>query len=171
MGRLMANKIKESHSLNKRLDELNALDPNDETLIELEEIKLALNLKVSKEEIFWEQRARVNWVKFVDKNTSFFHNFANQRKKRNKVKRLRGPNGGWITDEAEKVKIVTEYFKELSRASNTSNDDRVLLGINECIHDNMNKTLLEDFVIEDVTTIVKNTALLKASRLRHMLDR
>ncbi|KAK5792869.1 hypothetical protein PVK06_033995 [Gossypium arboreum] len=93
MERFMASKRNEIHFLDKRLVELSSINPDEEMLIELEEVKLALNLEADKEEVFWEQRARANWIKFGDRNKYFFHNFSNQQKKRNRVRKLRGPNG------------------------------------------------------------------------------
>ena len=48
-------------------------------LMEIEE-------NLEKEEIYWVQRSRANWLKFGDRNTSFFHNFASARKKKNYIK-------------------------------------------------------------------------------------
>ncbi|KAA3487437.1 reverse transcriptase [Gossypium australe] len=47
-------------------------DPSDENLTEITKVQLGLNLEADKEELFWEQRARVNWLKNGDRNTRFF---------------------------------------------------------------------------------------------------
>lgn len=62
--------------LNAKLMELSACEISDKVLEEITEIKLDLNFEVDKEEIFWEQRARVNWLRMGDRNTSFFHRSA-----------------------------------------------------------------------------------------------
>jgi hypothetical protein len=36
--------------------------------------------------IYWQQRAHANWLKYGDKNTSYFHAFASERKKVNVIK-------------------------------------------------------------------------------------
>lgn len=46
--------------LSRRLEELNALDPDDETLYKIESVKLALNLEADKEEIEGEKKSRAN---------------------------------------------------------------------------------------------------------------
>lgn len=44
----------------------------DGTLIELIDMRVQLNLEIDKDEAYWEQKARANWLQLGDKNTSFF---------------------------------------------------------------------------------------------------
>lgn len=53
-------RIRRRENLNQKLAELYLEDPDDDHLLEIMEVKLALNMEVDKEEIFWEQRARAN---------------------------------------------------------------------------------------------------------------
>ncbi|PPR96359.1 hypothetical protein GOBAR_AA24307 [Gossypium barbadense] len=64
--------------LEDRLIHLYNQDPSDEMLTKITEVQVELNLEADKEELFWEQRARVNWLKNGDHNTSYFHNIAVQ---------------------------------------------------------------------------------------------
>jgi hypothetical protein len=45
------------------------------------------------EEVWWSQRSRAMWLKHGDKNTSYFHQKENQRKRKNKIERLIDENG------------------------------------------------------------------------------
>ena len=53
---------------------------------------------LKQEEIYWLQRGRANWLLHSDRNTSFFHNAATARKKRNQIKKLIDENGVWVQD-------------------------------------------------------------------------
>ena len=59
-----------------------------------------------REEVMWQQRSRVQWLQAGDKNTKFFHMRASQRKKKNRVERLRKPNGT-TTDNAHEMGVMT----------------------------------------------------------------
>ncbi|KAK5772714.1 hypothetical protein PVK06_049008 [Gossypium arboreum] len=65
-------------SLTRRLEVLNSAERSDVSLAEIVEVKFHLNMEMKKEERYWEQRARANWLKIGDKNKSFFHKFASQ---------------------------------------------------------------------------------------------
>lgn len=67
--------------------------------MELAEIHLGLNLEADKEELFWEQRTRANWLKHGDRNTAYFHKMASGRKKMNFVKGLEDELGRWVSDQ------------------------------------------------------------------------
>lgn len=69
-GKIQAKQRYEVKRLNRRLEELNGDKRLDGTLAELMEVKIHLNMEMNKEERYWEQRARVNWLRMGDKNTS-----------------------------------------------------------------------------------------------------
>ncbi|XP_016755198.1 uncharacterized protein [Gossypium hirsutum] len=62
--------------LTARLSKLEGDDRDDINLAELIDCKIQLNFEIEKDERYWEQRARINWLKFGDKNTAFFHSQA-----------------------------------------------------------------------------------------------
>jgi hypothetical protein len=55
-----------------------------------------IELLLEQEEVHWQQRSRVNWLQYGDRNTSFFHSFASARRKKNFIKKLRGEDGDWV---------------------------------------------------------------------------
>lgn len=52
------------------------------------------------EELYWKQRAKRYWLKEGDAKTSYFHNFAYARQRKNKILRLKDTRGNWIQGNA-----------------------------------------------------------------------
>lgn len=77
------------------------------------EVMVRLELMLEQEEIHWFQRARANWLKQGDRNTSFFHNFATKRRKKNTIKDLMDDNGTRHEDGGTMCNIVQSYFETL----------------------------------------------------------
>ncbi|KAK8698333.1 hypothetical protein V6N13_114457 [Hibiscus sabdariffa] len=88
-------------------------DPDDDKLAKLLDVKLAVNMEADKEEIFWEQRARVNWLQHGDRNMYFFHKWASFKKKRRMVTCLNDSDGQWVTGDSELNALVDSFFKDL----------------------------------------------------------
>ncbi|KAA3473503.1 reverse transcriptase [Gossypium australe] len=74
--------------LMKELEMLMEKDRTDDALAQIIEKKIHLNMERDREEIYWEQKARANWLKVGDKNTAFFHHHASSRKRKNRISRL-----------------------------------------------------------------------------------
>ena len=65
------------------------------------------------EELFWCQKARVNWLTFGDKNSKFFHAATVIRRKRNRMEMLKNNEGVWVTDQNSLRDMASGYFKNL----------------------------------------------------------
>ena len=65
------------------------------------------------EEMNWYQKSRKQWVKFSDRNSSFFHAQTIIRRKRNRIHRLQLPNGIWSNDDSILQNEAQRYFKNL----------------------------------------------------------
>ncbi|KAA3483025.1 putative Transposon TX1 [Gossypium australe] len=88
-----------SRRLLAKLDNLDGLEIMDENLAELIDTNIQLNLEIEKEERYWEQRPRANWLKIGDKNTTVFHNFASQRRRITQIGELENEQGKTIVDQ------------------------------------------------------------------------
>lgn len=87
-----------TEKLLRRMEDLDGEDRTDELLAEIIDLKLQFNFEAEKEERYWEQRARVNWLTHGDKNTFFFHKFATTRKSHNRINGLCDENGNLCSE-------------------------------------------------------------------------
>ncbi|KAG5546513.1 hypothetical protein RHGRI_018630 [Rhododendron griersonianum] len=64
--------------------------------IEEEDLTAKLNKLWEQEEMYWHQRSRLNYLKFGDRHSRFFHITATQRRQRNLILRLKNDKEEWI---------------------------------------------------------------------------
>lgn len=139
----------------KRLDDLKArlettrrAHPTDENASRLREILIEMENMLEREEIYWLQRCRANWLKNGDRNTNFFHNFASARKKRDFIKRLKGDDG---TDELGA--LISAYFTNLFSVDVVNLGMEVINKVNPRVTEYMNNSLTAPYTAEEVKKI------------------
>lgn len=134
------SKLQESHEGEKG-DRFRTLSNKVEGLLEEDNLK-------------WKQRARQRWLQEGDKNTKYFHQCANQRKKTNSIQKI-------INDEREVLTkpedIGTQFQKFYSKFFSTD----WLSGIQVCLQnmkavvtDEMNSRLTKEFTAEEIKEAV-----------------
>ncbi|XP_052477251.1 uncharacterized protein LOC128032614 [Gossypium raimondii] len=162
------NSIKEQRNrfrLEDRLMNLYTQDPSDEVLAEIMEVQLGLNWEAEKEELFWEQRAWVNWLKNRDRNTSFFHKVVVQRHFHCRISELEDGAGKNTNSTEEFLQVASDYFGKLFSASESGSDEHLFSLVEEKVTSSMNERLLRQFTEEDIAYAVKSLAPLKAPGL------
>ena len=82
-----------------------------------------------KQEIYWAQRSRVNWLKYEDKNIKIFHSKASQRRWRNFIKGVRDQQNNWVKEIEDIVGVATNYLKTIFKASDCSWMDECLSAV------------------------------------------
>lgn len=108
--------------LMEKLESLMAADRNDEIIGEIMETKFWLNWEIKKEEVFWEQRARANWLKLGDRNNAFFHKYAFQRQKMNEIKNLEASDGRFYSALDDLDVIARNFFMDLFTSTSRPGD-------------------------------------------------
>ncbi|KAH1046861.1 hypothetical protein J1N35_037645 [Gossypium stocksii] len=119
--------------------------------------------EMDKEERYWEQHARVNWLKNGDKNTSFFQKFTSQRRHTNRIRGLKRSDGLIATDRIEIGEITRDYFSDLFDSRGIDNLDHILSGVSCCINDSMNQSLTSTYSKEENKEALKGMGPTKAS--------
>ncbi|KAL5843255.1 hypothetical protein ACOSQ4_009213 [Xanthoceras sorbifolium] len=117
-------------SLRKAIDrkrcQLNLLYDRQQSEQVLNDIKLRereLESLLSKEELYWKQRSRVDWLLAGDKNSKFFHRRATARKKKNMISSLVDGRGIRRESEQGMSSVVLDYFSDLFKSIQPSSSD------------------------------------------------
>ncbi|KAK8697543.1 hypothetical protein V6N13_113686 [Hibiscus sabdariffa] len=140
-------------TLEARLIDLEEQEPDDNVLEKLISVKLGLNLEADKVELTWEQRARVNWISFGDKNMTFFHQFATARKRTNTINDVENDRGVIVTSTEENLNVAVTYFTNLFSKSSIGDASNIYENVHCNITSEMNDVLSMPFkrsgIIED----------------------
>jgi hypothetical protein len=103
---------KEMEKMRKELNELSLLtDP--ESVAKKETLSGQMDELLYREEIMWLQRSRAAWLRGGDRNTKYFHRRASWRRKKNRICKLKRPDGSWTMNTGEMEEMTTEFFKNL----------------------------------------------------------
>ena len=88
-------------------DQLSDLDKN-----RMAAIRYELDNLLRLEEMKAWQRSRDRFIVEGDRNTSYFHAIANQRRRKKKIEVLEGPSGP-VNDTKSMLNIATSFYKDL----------------------------------------------------------
>ncbi|KAA3489773.1 reverse transcriptase [Gossypium australe] len=137
-------------------------DRDYETLSKIIDTKIHLNMEIEKDEAYWEQKARVNWLRFENRNTAYFHNCATARRRANSISKLILDNGNEINDESGIQEEAKLYFENLFTSKGVANPREVLVGIEGSISNEANEGLQATFREEEVRMELKGMGPTKA---------
>ena len=116
-----------------------------------------------KEEKMWQQRSKAHWMKLGDKNSSYFHNKASQRYRRNRILGLKDSRAVMCIGDDRVVGLLENYYQQLFTSSNSSEIDGVTQHIGWVVTEEMNKEFTRDFTRAEVELALNQMAPLKAS--------
>ncbi|XP_035542099.1 uncharacterized protein LOC118344807 [Juglans regia] len=89
--------IRQRSEMIQELQRINQGDFNDT----IKGYQREVNQLLAEEEIKWRQRAKQLWLKEGDKNTSYFHKCASQRKKNNSIHQIANERGEQVSNKSE----------------------------------------------------------------------
>ncbi|XP_059431505.1 uncharacterized protein LOC132165008 [Corylus avellana] len=124
--------------------------------------KKELELLLEKSDIHWKQRAKIDWMRHVDRNTKFYHACANARRKSNTIYVIKDAEERLCTAEVEVQSAFINYFTDLFTSDSTGNTMHCLRPLNCWVTEEMNRSLLQPFTEEEVLFALSNMAPLKA---------
>jgi hypothetical protein len=71
---------------------------------------------LGKEDLWWRQRAKVNWLKYGYMNTQYFHACVQSQRKKNIIERILDERGQWWESSDGVGKAFINYFTNLFTA-------------------------------------------------------
>ncbi|KAL0014107.1 hypothetical protein SO802_001176 [Lithocarpus litseifolius] len=110
----------------------------------------------------WLQRSKVQWAKYGDRNSKYFHARATQRLRHNSIHALKKGDGNWCQSQEEVAEYIVTYYKELFNLANPTNLENTNQFVNTIITEEMNAKLVADFEASEVHDAIKQMAPLKA---------
>ena len=117
-----------------------------------------------KQEIYWAQRSRVNWLKYEDKNTKIFHSRASQRRRRNFINGVKDQQNNWVEEIEDIAGVVTNYFETIFEASDCSRMDECLSAVPQKVTTDMQETLSREFSADEIKVALFQMGPTKAPR-------
>ncbi|XP_075084859.1 uncharacterized protein LOC142168098 [Nicotiana tabacum] len=87
-------------------------EPTIENRIVLQKAQSELKKYLSIEEKYWKQKARMIWFAEGDRNTSFFHNHVNGKRKKLQLKRIKSGSGVWIEDQEQLATSAMDFYQK-----------------------------------------------------------
>ncbi|KAL8124435.1 hypothetical protein AgCh_012179 [Apium graveolens] len=115
-----------------------------------------------REEMYWHQRAGVNWINYGDANTRFFHLTASYRKQRNRIFKIRDANDQWLSDVQEIKEAVRNHFQDIFKSVGNRDFSRLISLIPRIISEDMNHSLCKEVTDAKILRAVNQLGPLKA---------
>ncbi|CAM8896820.1 unnamed protein product [Rhodiola kirilowii] len=135
-------------NLKERLQELRKCPRSDNVVSDELRCSNELDEWMEREELYWRQRSRAEWLKHGDRNTSYFHAKASQRKKRNHIDCLRDSTGVLQESDSQIASIITDYFINIFKSQVVPQGARwnhEFQHVPKMVSDDMNRQLLAPF--------------------------
>ncbi|XP_062119272.1 uncharacterized protein LOC133833024 [Humulus lupulus] len=149
----LSKDIKETHS---QIIRLHNSQKHMEDHSELRQTERKLDDLLHKEEVFWHQRSRIQWLKAGDQNTKFFHQKAREQQKNNSIKGIFNDGNEWCTSDSEISEITMKFYNSPFTSSSPSEEkiEEQLQGVHTSISDETNMSLEAPFSLEEIKDAV-----------------
>jgi hypothetical protein len=77
---------------------------------EIKKLQMEIDFLLEQEDIRWKQQAKQNWYCQGDRNTQFFHSWANHRRKINQIQKIQDDEGR-VWKKPEEISILLIFIK------------------------------------------------------------
>jgi hypothetical protein len=117
---------------------------------------------LSKEELWWKQRANEHWLKYSDRNTKYYHACANGKRKRNFVGEIYDDMGVKSATPVEVERAFVDYFHKLFSSEQVESLGLGLHLLEGWVDEGINEELTKPFTAAEIGEALHQMAPLKA---------
>eukprot|EP00253_Pinus_taeda_P002472 PITA_02472 len=113
---------------------------------------------LKEEEALWRLKSQVIWLKEGDRNTKFFHWYANSRRERNAIWKISDGQRGFLFSQQEISKEAVRHFKDQYKRRENNNFQDILWGIDlvpQMFDDEKNEELFQPITEEELLGVMK----------------
>jgi hypothetical protein len=129
---------------------------------EMKAVQKELQHLLDSEDMQWRQRAKSDWLRDGDRNTRYFHECANARRKTNRIHNILDAEERMCDTEEEVQMGFINYFSSLFTTVDAGDMGPCLQHMEMRVSDDMNQELLKPFSEDDIRTALFQMAPLKA---------
>ena len=123
-----ANSKVRINDIKSRLERLNVSNVENKRMIRFD-LKEQIKEAYKEEESFRSQKARVNWLREGDKNTSFFHAHVRGRRNRNRICNVQREDGTWTKNDENLISEISMFYRSLFTSEGEEVSSVILRGI------------------------------------------
>nr|XP_025605294.1 uncharacterized protein LOC112696649 [Arachis hypogaea] len=152
---------REIQKMKDELKKLHNSDFTEENQRRMQLLKENIATLWKQEEKFWEQRSRLKWLRWRNKNTAFFHATTIHRRQRNRIERPKNASGQWLNNTSEIMEHIEEHFQKLFASATRHGFEGTINKISRVTKE-INNELLMDIMDEEVRKAVFSMGSLKA---------
>lgn len=127
---------------------------SENTTAEVEFLSKEIEGRWKVEEEYWGQRSRLNWIRYGDKNSKFFHLVTVQRRERNKIVKIRNGKGDWVEEDYVVADSFKNFFADLFKSEGAREFNEALGVVEEVISAEVNGELMRPIEIMEVRNAV-----------------
>ncbi|XP_059066331.1 uncharacterized protein LOC131857650 [Cryptomeria japonica] len=151
------NIFSEKERIEAELEALNLIflveGMNQDDYIHEKELISMLSEILTREEIYWKDKAREMWIKEGDKNTKFFHASVKARRAQNQINEIVSKDRVPHRDRDSIGLVAVAYFKKILNVDGLREEhyaDKLLEAIPRLVSDEDNQMLMEPFTKVEV---------------------
>ena len=104
----------------------------------------------------------MSWLRDGDRNTKIFHSFASERRKMNRIFKLKREDGVVVEEEEAMKEVATNYFSNLFTSSTGTRMDELLEHVDPRVTEAMNEMLCAEFTSKEVVEALDSIGDFKA---------